>query len=106
MSAAERRKAVLEALCTRRHDTYENLAREFGVSTRTVQRDVEELMCSYPLKTVRGRYGGGVEVEEGFYLTRKTLTPKETELLRRLRTQLEKEDRKTIDGILSRFAPW
>lgn len=105
MSAAERRKAVLEALCTRRHDTYENLAREFGVSTRTVQRDVEELMCSYPLKTVRGRYGG-VEVEEGFYLTRKTLTPKETELLRRLRTQLEKEDRKTIDGILSRFAPW
>ena len=63
-------------------------------------------MCSYPLKTVRGRYGGGVEVEEGFYLTRKTLTPKETELLRRLCAQLEKEDRKTIDGILSRFAPW
>ena len=59
MSAAERRKAVLAALCARRHDTYENLAQEFSVSTRTIQRDVEELMCSYPLKTVRGRCGGG-----------------------------------------------
>ena len=32
MSYAERREAILEVLCIRRHDTYRNLAFEFQVS--------------------------------------------------------------------------
>ena len=62
MRPIERRAAIFDALCIRRHDTVENLASEFGVSEKTIRRDIEELSCSYPIETVRGRYGGGVKV--------------------------------------------
>ena len=35
VTADERRRAILEALCVRRHETRENLAFEFGVSKST-----------------------------------------------------------------------
>ncbi len=39
MSYAERREAILEVLCIRRHDTYRNLAFEFQVlAENTVNR--------------------------------------------------------------------
>ncbi len=59
MTAIERREAILDALCVRRQDTYENLAQEFGVSYSTIRRDIEVLACSYPIEPVRGRHGGG-----------------------------------------------
>lgn len=40
MTANERHKRILERLCVRRHDTRENLAVEFDVSERTIERDV------------------------------------------------------------------
>ncbi|MFR2460568.1 MAG: HTH domain-containing protein [Christensenellaceae bacterium] len=43
MTANERRKRILEVLCLRRSDTRENLANEFGVSSRTIERDVATL---------------------------------------------------------------
>lgn len=46
MTAAERRQAILEALCMRRHETRENLANEFGVSKRTIEYDVLNLMLT------------------------------------------------------------
>lgn len=72
MSPSERRQELLEVLCHRRHDTYDNLAFEFHVSRRTICRDVAILMCSYPIETFRG-YGGGVRVANGYYLHRRTL---------------------------------
>lgn len=41
MTASERRMALLEVLCLRRHETRENLAFEFGVSKRTIEYDVQ-----------------------------------------------------------------
>ena len=58
----ERRQRLMEVLCLRRHDTYDNLASEFKVSKMTIRRDIAALTCSYPIETVRGRYGGGVRV--------------------------------------------
>ena len=55
MKATERRQAILDALVFRREDTVENLAHEFGVSERTIQRDVAELSLSYPIESVAGR---------------------------------------------------
>ena len=57
MRPNERRAAILDALCIRRQDTIANLAEEFGVNEKTIRRDIEELSCSYPIETVRGRYG-------------------------------------------------
>ena len=110
MRPAERRQELLEVLCLRKHDTYDNLAREFNVSKMTIRRDVAVLMCSYPIETVHGGRHGCVRVIEGYYLNhrssvRKALSPKQTDLLRRLRDQLADDDRDTINSILAQFAP-
>ena len=60
MTPTERRQKLLELLCIRRHDTCDNLAHEFHVSSATIRRDIAVLTCSYPIETVCGRYGGGV----------------------------------------------
>lgn len=57
MTANERRMALLEVLCLRRHDTRENLSFEFGVSKRTIEYDVQILSVSYPIYSVQGKGG-------------------------------------------------
>ena len=59
MDYVERRKEIFAALCRRRYDTVGNLANEFGVCEKTIRNDLQVLMCSYPIKTMQGRYGGG-----------------------------------------------
>lgn len=109
MSSVERQQALLEVLRRRRFDTYANLAFEFGVSTRTIQRDIQILMCSYPIETVRGRYGGGVRAMTDLSLegssSKRTLNAEQTELLVRIRKSLSGSDIDTLDSILSQFAP-
>lgn len=110
MGPSERRQKLLEVLCLRRHDTCANLAHEFNVCQRTIRYDIEELMCSYPIETVCGRFGGGVRVLDGYYYHHKTsdrasLTSKQIALLRKLRDQLSGDDRDTISSILVQFAP-
>lgn len=106
MSANERREAIIQALNARRFDKVENLAAEFGVSERTIRADIEVLSCHYPIYTKKGRYGGGVEVESWFHLDRRTLSPKQAELLKRLAPTLEGADLETMNSILSQFAPY
>ena len=110
MGPAERRQELLEVLCLRRHDTYDNLAHEFNVSKMTIRRDIAVPMCSYPIETVHGGRHGCVKVAEGYYLhqrafAHKALNQKQTALLRRLREQLAGDDRDTINSILVQFAP-
>ena len=83
----------------------DNLASEFGVSEKTIRRDVEELMCSYPIETIRGRYGGGVKVSDWYRPTRSTLCPEQMALLKKLAPSLEGDDLAVINSILSQFAP-
>ena len=45
MRPNERRAVIFDALCIRRQDTVENLGPEFGVSEKTIRRDIEELSC-------------------------------------------------------------
>ncbi len=66
MDVAERRHQVLLLLCRRRHETVSALASHFGVSARTVLRDVEALSLTYPIYTRQGRYGGGVYLVDGY----------------------------------------
>jgi len=40
------------------------------------RRDIMALTCSYPIETVRGRYGGGVRVRADYLPYRKTLNKK------------------------------
>ncbi len=106
MSPNERRQALIELLCHRRHDTYENLAQEFGVSKRTIRYDIEILTLSYPIETVSGRYGGGVKVAEWYLLKRKTLKPEQSALLLKIAKSLNTEDISVLNSILSDFGPY
>lgn len=104
LKANERRQKILEILCVRRQETMENLAQEFNVTIRTIRNDIEELTLAHPIETVRGRYGGGVRVADGYYLGRKYLKPDQQELLKRLSENLTGEDLATMNSILSEFA--
>ena len=96
MSASERRQRILEILCLKRQDTYSNLASEFSVSRETIRNDIIQLMCSYPIETVRGRYGGGVRLKADYQPYRKALNKKQVKLLVRLSAQLAGDDLATI----------
>ena len=104
MTPSERREAILNVLCKRRQDTVENLAHEFGVSVRTIKYDIEELTLAHPIETVRGRYGGGARVADGYYIGRKYLKPGQQELLKKLSEQLSGNDLEVMNSILRDFA--
>lgn len=100
MTAAERRQAILEVLCLRRHETRENLANEFGVSKRTIEYDVLNLMLTYPVYTVQGN-GGGIYVTDNFRLDRPRMNEKQTALLQKVLLTLSGEDKETIQNIIN-----
>ena len=104
MGPNERRNEIMGTLCHRRQETMSNLAFEFGVSVRTIRNDIDHLSLSYPLETIRGRYGGGVRVMDGFYMNRKYLKPEQKALLERLGAQLSGNDLTVMTSILKDFA--
>lgn len=83
METTERRIELLKVLCRRRHDTIENLAFNFNVSTRTIRRDIEYLSRSYPLYTQAGRYGG-VYIMDGYTLDRMYMNDQELSVLKKI----------------------
>lgn len=84
MGAAERRRGIMRVLCRRRHETVKNLSFEFGVSERTILRDIEALSITEPIYTQCGRYDGGVYVTEGYKMDRMYMTDSELTVLNKL----------------------
>jgi len=103
VTASERRRAILERLCVRRHDTRENLAFAFGVCKRTIERDIVTLSLDYPIYTVQG-CRGGIFVEKWYRTDRKYLTEEQSELLERLSEQLQGHDADVMQTILKAFS--
>lgn len=105
MTTLERRTELMKYLCRKRFDTASNLASMFGVAERTIRRDVIFLSCTYPIRTVQG-HGGGIQVSDGFYVDRNSLTLKQYALLQKLLYSLEGEDYVVMVSIISQFAPY
>lgn len=103
MRATERRQALLELLCERRHETMENLAFEFGVSRYTIMRDVLELSISYPVYTVSGRHESGVFVEDDYYLGKQYLSDGQQKLLETMLGNCDENQKKTMLAIIKKF---
>ena len=74
------------------------------VSERTIRRDILCLSCLYPIETIRGRYGGGIRMANWYHHNRKSLSSKQTELLKRLLKNLEGEDVVIMNSIILEFA--
>ena len=92
MNQVERRNAIKEILFSDRNAQIQNLADRFGVSVRTIKYDIEALTCSYPIETVRGRYGGGVKLADWYHPSKKALSPEQMALLKKLAPTLEGDD--------------
>lgn len=101
MTANERRKELLEVLCERRKDTRENLAKDFGVSKRTIEYDVIALSCEYPINTKQGK-GGFIYVEDWFDIHKGSWTDEQYELLNKLKAELAGKDKQIIESILKK----
>lgn len=84
METSERRAVILKILCRRRHETIKNLAIEFGVSPRTIRRDIEVLSLTEPIYTQQGRYKGGVYVTENFNMDKMYFQNRELEVLHKV----------------------
>lgn len=91
MGTAERRTEIMRILCRRRHETISNLAEEFGVSTRTILRDIEVLSVTEPIYTQCGRYSGGVYVTDDYSMGRMYMTDKELSVLHKLSELADKK---------------
>lgn len=102
-NTTERRQLILEAISDRRHVAIAALAEDFGVSRRTVERDIEILACSYPIFTESWR-GGGVRAMDGWYVNKRYMTADQEALLRKLLPGLQPEDQKRMQHVLSVFA--
>lgn len=111
MGAAERRCSIMKILCRRTHETINNLATELGVSTRTIQRDIEILSVTEPIYTQSGRYYGGVYVVEGYSMNRMYMTEEEIAILQKLYISAQENglsladnERKTLQYIISQYS--
>ena len=104
MNPTERRAEIYAALCWRRFDSFGNLAIEFHVSQRTIQRDVILLTLSHPLETVRGCHGG-VKLADWFHPRDSWLNPEQIGLLRRIEPYLSGRDRIILNSIFLQFLP-
>lgn len=102
MTAGERRRALMEALYVRRHETISNFAFEFGVSRRTIEYDVLHLSLEYPIYTTKGT-GGGVHVMEGCRPETSRLNETELSLLLKLSKGLKGKESEIMNCIIKKF---
>ena len=103
MRAIERRQAILEALCMRRHEKVANLACEFGVTDRTIKNDILELSLSYPVYTVTGRYHSGVYIANDYHLGKQYLSDEQYDLINSLKSIVDDDQRKVLESIIKKF---
>lgn len=66
MKAFERHYQILMILNEKRHVTVSCLANEFNVSERTILRDISDLSGFLPIRTMQGRYYGGVSYVDDY----------------------------------------
>lgn len=90
LETSKRRSEIITYLCQHRFSTVGNLANEFGVSERTIRRDIEFLSLSEPIYTQSGRYGGGVYIMDNYYSNRGYFTKEEVILMKKILDYIER----------------
>jgi len=111
LEAAERRLKLIKLLCHRRYETMQNLAFEFGVSTRTILRDIDEISDIIPIYCKKGRYDGGVYIEDSYRFEKLYMTNEEIDLLKKIQNQEENhkinltvKEKSILDTIIKNYS--
>lgn len=109
MGTAERRLEILKYLCKHRKATMPCLAELFGVSTRTIQRDILEIEATFhaPLDVRCGKYNGGVYVVGDYSFDRIYMRDDELKLLSKIqnivKNQLTEKDNALLCQIIKTY---
>lgn len=109
METAERRFEMFKYLCRVRHAKIYELAERFGVSEKTISRDVFEIEMTYhiTLDVKRGRYGGGVYVTDDYKFGQMYLYDDEIQLLIKLQklttTQITSEENEILSHMIKKY---
>jgi len=110
MGTAERRLEILKYLCRIRKTTMPQLAEKFGVSIRTIQRDIYEIEATFhaPLRVTQGRYDGGVSVVGNYTFDRIYMCDEELILLTKIHSmvshKLTTKENKTLSQIIKNYS--
>ena len=110
METTIRRLGLLRIICRRRYEKISNLAVEFGVSERTIRRDIDILSISEPIYTQQGKYHGGVYVLSDYNFNRPCFRDEEVQMLNKIRNYivqqnlLSKDELVLFDRILKEYA--
>ena len=109
MGTAERRLEMLKYICRKRNTTLKELAERFGVSVRTVQRDIYEIEITFrvPLEVRRG-HDGGISMLGDYLPTRTYMQKEENELLRKLanvaKDLLSPSEKMLLESIIQKYS--
>ena len=105
METAERRFEMFKYLCRVRYAKFSELAARFGVSEKTISRDIFEIEMTYhiTLDVKRGRHGGGVYVADDHTFGRMYLYDEEIALLIKLHQLTKNQITADENELLSRM---
>ena len=109
MGTAERRLEILKYLCKARKATMPQLAEMFGVSIRTIQRDILEIETTLhvPLDIRCGKYNGGIYVIGDYSFDRAYMHRDELTLLskvqRLVKHRLSEEENQLFSQIIQAY---
>ena len=105
MGTAERRLEILKFLCRYRRATMPHLAEIFGVSIRTIQRDIFELEATFhlPLDIRKGKHDGGVYVKGDYSFDRTYMREDELGLLTKVQTLVKDQLSAQENSLLSQI---
>ena len=99
---AERRIRIIKYLCKCRETTVEHLACRYGVSERTIRRDLLTLSLNHPIEMRQGK-GGGVYIMDGYRLGVKYLNENQEKLIRDCAENADEKDKEVFESILMDF---
>lgn len=105
MQPVERHMKILKILCQRRFENIKNLSHEFGVSERTIRRDLELLSLDHAIYTKKGKYGG-IYTLDTFNMDRMYMEQYELDVLKKISSALRNskilnhEEKDILDNII------
>lgn len=105
MGTAERRLEILKYLCKARKATMPQLAEMFGVSIRTIQRDIYEIEATFhvPLQIKCGKYEGGIYVIGNYSFDRTYMCEEELTLLNKVQSLVKDKLNDSENAVFSQI---
>ena len=104
MNTTDRRTEIMNILIIRRHTTARELSDELGVTTRTIQRDIQALSSGFPVYTRQGG-DGGIFIRDDYKPYVNTLSSDELKTLCEICGQVEESQKKILLQIIHKYGP-